>query len=139
MVRVPRIPPLFPIDEEWAATLVGLRVLVPDSWWPEYITHNLNAGKIVSVDFSDEAGRFWALQLDADVEDGEEETTYLMRYDAVLLYADAEDSWYENFNLPNEPIASPENERVMSSATTGEGPSLRMTTTVLMTTTTTLP
>jgi hypothetical protein len=32
------------IDSEWADSLVGLSMKVPDYWWKEYTTHSLNDG-----------------------------------------------------------------------------------------------
>ena len=36
-----------------------------------------------------------------------------MRYDAVVIYADEEDDWYENYHLPIAQISSPEYETVV--------------------------
>ena len=33
------------IDQEWAESLVTLRLKVPDHWWNGYTTRNLNDGK----------------------------------------------------------------------------------------------
>ena len=42
------------IDEEWAFTLVGLLMQVPNSWWKGYKKDNdaMDAGTIVGVDFN---------------------------------------------------------------------------------------
>jgi hypothetical protein len=54
------------IDREWAESLVG--------WWPEFSGTTLCPGKISAVNFDDEAGCFFLLQLDG------EEWTYPMYY-----------------------------------------------------------
>jgi hypothetical protein len=36
------------IDSEWADSLVGLCMSVPDYLWKEYNSYNLNDGRIVS-------------------------------------------------------------------------------------------
>ena len=36
-----------------------------------------------------------------------------MRYDAVVMYADEEDDWYENYHLPIAQILSPEYKTVV--------------------------
>ena len=41
-----------PIDTEWAESLVGLRVKVPDSWWVNFDGETLNIGGIAAVDFT---------------------------------------------------------------------------------------
>jgi hypothetical protein len=38
------------IDTEWANSLVGLHLKVPDNWWVNYNGTNLHDGKIVSFD-----------------------------------------------------------------------------------------
>jgi hypothetical protein len=40
----------FAIDREWAASLRGLRMNVPDDWWPGFAGNNLNGGVIAHVD-----------------------------------------------------------------------------------------
>ena len=54
------------IDREWALSLVGLRVKVPQNWWPGYSSTALSAGTIAEVDFDDRAGRYFQLELDVD-------------------------------------------------------------------------
>jgi hypothetical protein len=109
-MSAPSRPPLYTdIDRVWAATLIGIKMAVPDSWWDGYDTPDINYGRIIAVDFSDPAGRFWKLQLDSD----DDNEIYLMRYDALALYADEEDDWYENYHLPIVPLSSPEHESVI--------------------------
>ena len=44
-----------PINEEWAASLIGLRMQVPDLWWKGF------EGNIVGVDLSAEKGAIYAI------------------------------------------------------------------------------
>jgi hypothetical protein len=60
----------------------------------------------VAVDFDDELGRFFILQLDGD------EYTYKMRYDAVLLYVDEEDPNFYKRHLPDSLPEDPEGEEI---------------------------
>jgi len=53
MQTMPTITPQpIPINTEWAESLVGLRVKVPDSWWVNYDGEELSPGVIVGVDFT---------------------------------------------------------------------------------------
>ena len=71
------------VDRDWAASLVGLRMLVESRWWDGYDDGELNPGRIAAVDFNDANGRFFMLEIDS-----EPGAHYPMRYDAVLHYAD---------------------------------------------------
>ena len=61
----------------------------------------------MAVDFDDELGRFFILQLDGD------EYTYKMRYDAVLLYVDEEDANFYKRHLPDSMPEDPEHEEIV--------------------------
>jgi hypothetical protein len=63
------------IDVEWAESLLGIRLKVPDHWWRGYSTRGLNSGKITSFDASQQK---WMLVIDSEP-DGE----YPMAYDAI--------------------------------------------------------
>ena len=91
------------IDQKWALSLVGLRLKVPEYWWPNYFGSTLYAGRIAAVDFSDKAERYFLLTLDNE----EDNNLYPMRYDAVLFYADKEHRNHARFYLPEEPPANP--------------------------------
>ena len=54
------------IDEEWAETLTGLSMSVPYKWWDGCTGSQLYEGRIAAVDFSDEAERYFMLDLDDD-------------------------------------------------------------------------
>jgi len=103
--------PVVPIDREWAVSVVGLRMQVPEHWWPGYSGSKLCAGKIVAVDFEEPAGRYFTLRLDAD-EDEDDEIVFSMRYDDVVHYADEQHERYASFQLPPEALADPQREEV---------------------------
>ena len=58
------------IDEEWAATLIGIMMRVPDSWWDVCTGIQLYKGRIAAVYFADEAEKYFVLDLDNDNEKG---------------------------------------------------------------------
>jgi hypothetical protein len=87
-----------PIDSEWADSLVGLSMSVPDYWWKDYNSYNLNDGRIVSFDVPSQR---WLLLLDT-LEDGDD--LYPMAYKAVCLYSNKQSSSFSDFILPHKPI-----------------------------------
>jgi hypothetical protein len=93
------------IDKEWASTLVGLPVLVPNCWWKGYRRDNdtLNGGTIVGVVFNQPNSTCFQLECAGKI--------YLMRYDAVYLFADLDHASYEaiKFRLPMVAPANPAN------------------------------
>jgi hypothetical protein len=54
------------IDTEWANSLVGLHLKVPDNWWVNYSGTNLHDDKIVSFD---RVNKKWNLLLDDQDDD----------------------------------------------------------------------
>eukprot|EP00956_Cyclotella_meneghiniana_P033551 scaffold96912_cov61-Cyclotella_meneghiniana.AAC.2 len=94
------------VDQEWATSLIGLRMQVEERWWPEYSGSDLCPGQIIDVKFDDDQERYWLLQLDG------EDWTYPMRYDAVVRYADEEDRNFHKFQLPDGILEDPSDERV---------------------------
>jgi hypothetical protein len=87
-----------PIDSEWADSLVGLSMSVPDHWWKEYKSYGSNDGRIVSFDVPTQR---WHLLLDT-LEDGDD--LYPMAYKAVCLYSNKQSSSFADFILPHKPI-----------------------------------
>ena len=77
------MPPTFvwhiPINLEWAETLVGLRLNVPNSWWPGFFDGGINQGWIVTINF--ENVFYFKVELNDKLR-----AHYAMRYDSVLLY-----------------------------------------------------
>jgi hypothetical protein len=86
------------IDSEWADSLVGLCMSVPDYWWKEYNSYNLNDGRIVSFDV---ATQKWFLLLDT-IEDGDD--LYPMSYKGVCEYCNRQSSSFQDFILPHKAI-----------------------------------
>ena len=102
----PRVGKGVPVDEEWAASLIGLRMQVPNLWWKGYEgDESLNEGSIIGVNFS--AAKLKYFQLELTKEKG---AIYAMRYDAVHLYADVEHRDFRNFRLPRDAPSNPANE-----------------------------
>jgi hypothetical protein len=81
------------IDTEWANSLVGLHLKVPDNWWVNYNGTNLHDGKIVSFD---RVNKKWNLLLDDEDDDDE----YLMAYEAVCEYSNKQHSAFNQYQLP---------------------------------------
>ena len=74
-------PGVVSVDREWAESLIGLRMRVPESWWVSYTSNNLCPCRISAIDFSDEHERFFVLQPDNKEHD-----------DAVITYTDEADA-----------------------------------------------
>ena len=87
-------PTSYSIDPEWGESLVGFRMAVPLSWWPGYSGTKLSLGKIAK--FNAAASPPFLLEVDGETSD-----TYVMRYDAVLAYAQVEHPTFGSFRLPN--------------------------------------
>jgi hypothetical protein len=92
------------IDKEWASTLIGLPMQVPNSWWNGYNKDDetLNVGTIVGVDFDTPQSNYFQLECVGKI--------YTMQYDAVYLYADINHANYEKYSLPPDAPTNPENE-----------------------------
>jgi hypothetical protein len=89
----PRRPIQPPISVEWAESLIGLSMRVPDHWWDGYYGHKLYDGKIVSFDIDTQK---WNLLLDTQ-DDGDD--LYLMNYNAVCEYSDEDSSTFHEYHL----------------------------------------
>ena len=86
------------MSTEWADSLVGLSMRVPDHWWEGYNSYFLNDGKIVSFDIDTQK---WNLLLDTR-DDGDD--LYLMAYEAVCEYSNRQSSSFKEFQLPHQPL-----------------------------------
>jgi hypothetical protein len=84
-----------PIDWEWAETLVGLHLNIPNKWWPGYRDGGLNQGEIAAITFDPSSSYYFQIKLD-----NETGVRYAMRYDSVLLYADNKQPGFLQFCLP---------------------------------------
>ncbi len=105
------MPPTFvqrtPIDSEWAETLVGLRLNVPNSWWPGFVDGGLNRGRIAAVNLDALNEYYFEVKLDDELG-----AHYAMRYDSVLLYADEGQPGFSRFRLLMLCLENPDNEMV---------------------------
>jgi hypothetical protein len=93
------MPPTFvrhiPIDSKWAETLVGLRLNIPNSWWPGFVDGGLNQGQIAAINFDALNTYYFELKLGDELG-----AHYAMRYDSVLLYANKGQPGFSCFCLP---------------------------------------
>ena len=81
------------IDVEWADSLVGLSVKIPDHWWVGYTGSYKHDGKIMSFDI---VSQKWFIELD----DQDDDDQYLIAYDAILEYCNKLHSTIDSFHLP---------------------------------------
>jgi hypothetical protein len=93
----PRRNKLPPIIVEWAESLIGLSMRVPDDWWVGCSGHNLHDGKIVSFDISTQ-------KLNLLLNSKEEPDPYLMAYDAVCIYSDEDSSTFNKYQLTYQAV-----------------------------------
>ena len=101
----------FHINREWAGSLKGLRMNVPDNWWDGFTGHNLNGGVIARVDFGIDGNKYFQLELD-----GERGAYYPMHYNAVVCYADKTHHAFLSFRLPAHAVSDPAQEVVVVEA-----------------------
>ena len=105
------MPPTFvrhiPIDSEWAEALVGLRLNVPNSWWPGFVDGGLNRGRIAAVNLGALNEFYFEVKLDDELG-----AHYAMRNDSVLLYADEGQPGFLQFCLPMLCPGNPDDEMV---------------------------
>jgi hypothetical protein len=99
------IIPHVPIDLEWAETLVGLRLNIPNKWWPGFRDGGINRGKIAAINLDLSSLHYFQVELK-----NEPGAQYAMRYDSVLLYADNEQPGFLQFSLPLCCLANPDDE-----------------------------
>jgi hypothetical protein len=66
------------IDKEWARTLIGLSMQVPNAWWKGYKRDDvrLNAGAIVGIDFNAPNSTYFQLKCNGKI--------YAMQYGLYL-------------------------------------------------------
>jgi hypothetical protein len=94
-----------PIDSEWAEALVGLRLNIPNSWWPGFVDGGLNRGRIAAINFDALNAYYFEVELDDELG-----AHYAMRYDSVLLYADEGQPGFSRFRLPMMCTGNPDDE-----------------------------
>jgi hypothetical protein len=99
------------IDREWAASLVGLSMMVAACFVPgrmgeeEYI-----AGRIAHVDVDDDISASDIFKLELDDSSG---TFYRMQYNAMLHYVNKQQDNFHAFNLPSSPPCNPSHEEAV--------------------------
>jgi hypothetical protein len=76
---------------------------VPESWWPGYKSHKLCDGRIDSYC---PISQRWKLLLNTK----EDDTLYLMAYEAIYKYADFDSSTYNKFQLTQQPVRDGDDE-----------------------------
>jgi hypothetical protein len=81
------------ISAEWAKSLIGLSMKVPDHWWDDFHGYKLHDGKIVLFDIDSQKLN---LLLDTREDDND---LYLMAYSAVYEYSDEESSTFDEYHL----------------------------------------
>jgi hypothetical protein len=79
---------------EWVELLVGLRLIILNSWWPAYHDDGLNLGRIAAINLDKPRAYYFQVQLD--------DNEYLdgMLYTSVLLYVDSDQPGFTKFHLP---------------------------------------
>jgi hypothetical protein len=65
-------------------TLVSLRLNIPNKWWPRFRDGGLNQGKTATITLAPSSSYYFQVKLN-----DEPGVHYAMRYDSILLYADA--------------------------------------------------
>ena len=95
MPRKQSVEPL--ISLEWAESLVGLALKVPQNWWVGCSGYKLHDGRIVSFDI---VSQKWNLLLD----DRNDDDLYLIAYDAVNEYADETSSNFHTYQLTYQAV-----------------------------------
>jgi hypothetical protein len=91
------------INIEWANSLVGLPVKIPDNWWVGYTGSYLHDGKLVAFDVVNQK---WCAELD----DQDDDDHYLIAYDAVCEYSNKHHSTFNRYQLPSELVLEGDDE-----------------------------
>jgi hypothetical protein len=100
----PRRRPKEPtINVEWAKSLIGLSMKVPEYWWPGYNGYRLHDGKIDSFDIDTQ-------KCNLVLDDRNEPFPFLMAYDAVSMYANEDSSTLYEYQLPHRAVLEGDDE-----------------------------
>jgi hypothetical protein len=91
------------IDIEWANSLVGLPVKIPDNWWVGYTGSYVNDGKLMAFDVVNQK---WLIELNYQDDDDQ----YLIAYDAVCEYSNIQHSTFNQYQLPHLPVVEGDDE-----------------------------
>jgi hypothetical protein len=97
-----------PINLEWVESQVGLRLIIPNSWWPAYHNDGLNLGHIATINLDKPRVYYFQVQLDDD--------EYLYGIlESVLLYVDSDQPGFTKLLLPACCPSNPDNKMVQVS------------------------
>jgi hypothetical protein len=88
---------------------VGLRLIIPNSWWPAYHNDGLNLGRIAAINLDGPRAYYSQVQLD------DNEYLYRMLYESILLYVDSNQPGFTKFSLPACFPGNPDNKMVQVS------------------------
>jgi hypothetical protein len=97
----------FHIDREWAESLKGLRMNVPDNWWDGFTGHKLNGGVIAHIDLESTETNISSLSW------MENAALVTPCDDAVVRYADETHRAFSSFHLPAHAVSDPAQEVVV--------------------------
>ena len=100
--------PAFPHNLEWAESLIGLPMAVPEYWWPGCSSSKLCLGKIASINTTARELNCFVLILK-----GEPGKRYGIRYDAAHRYAGTNEDT-PRFQLPSHPPTDLTQERLVT-------------------------
>ena len=104
----PVVSTLRSYDPEWAQSVVGLRLKVPDWWWNGCNGRTLHPAKVTGVVLDDDNQCYFRFKLN----DKGDPRPWPIRYDALLAYADFEHETFPQFRLPTRPPIDPALDRV---------------------------
>ena len=95
----------FDVDPEWAKSIEGLPMAVPEYWWVGYTRRTRCFGKIKKVNCNAPNRAYFMMELTKTPG-----VYYGMRYDDVVLYADETHADYKRYDLPADPPLHPKHE-----------------------------
>jgi len=97
------------IDPQWAQTLMGLPMSIPEHWWSGCKGNTLFKGRIVGINCRDTSERYFVFECEDGDDDysNDEGEQFPIRYDDVYHYTDSDHTNYSKFNLPVIPPAAP--------------------------------
>jgi hypothetical protein len=93
----PRRPTQPQISTQWAQSLIGLSMKVPQNWWVGCSGYNLHDDRIDSFDINSQK-----LNLILDARDYDD--MYLIAYNAVYEYADKTSSTFHEYQLTYQSV-----------------------------------
>ena len=88
------------IDVDWANSLAGLHLNIPNNWWKGYKKNDKTPNKGEIVKFDSGSSTTEECRFSIVVED----LTYSMRYDAIVKYVDKNHPGNTKYDLPRHPV-----------------------------------